>query len=1022
VARATPLQRKLLVCSTRGEGREMLRALARAEGRWVGFDVTTVRPLALEVAGPRLSSAGLVLLDEFQEQALVDELLDEALADTPEATDLATVSEGVGFRRAVRDAVSALRLAGVTPERVARAAWSSPSKRALIGRILRRHRERLRAERWVDTAAVLAAAIAAAEAGASLGAEVVLLVPGLGTRGLAGRFLATLQRRGARLLTADPVAGRAPSSVLWGEPSDAPAERPSAEGSIEAGGAGVPPGSLGFFRAAGVTEELREVLRRVLTAGVSWDEVEIVTPDPGVYGPALHGLAERLDIPVTFAVGLPVERTRPGRVIAAWMRWVQEGFPDSVLRSLLEADDLRAPHPWGDVGGARLARTLRGLRIGWGRERYLPALEQRLERLRAEGPRPRKDEGLEEAEKRHRGVLRELEALGALLGPLVASAPPVPGRLDPVQIQVSPAGLAAGLSAMLAAVTSGGTVDDTALERLGLILDRVRATLTRPTTFAAALAVLAEHLAIRVPAPRAEGRAPWGSAGGHLHLSDVEHGGLTGRRATFLVGLDSGRFPGAGGQDAILLDGERLSLAAGDLPTSADRLHERRFRMGALLARLRGPLTLSWAAWDASEGRVLSPSPLLLQMYRLAAADASAGFRDLERHVGDPVSRIPAGAADLDGEDVWLRELSRDGRLLSGETVVRAAYPELDRGLRARSARAGDPSAHQGIVRPRPALDPRTEPRPVLSSTRLERLGACPLRYFYQDVLRVAPPEDPRFDPERWLDPLARGSLLHEVYDRVLRTAARLEIGFGEAALQPEALLILREVAERTRREVPAPSEVVYRREMVELERELGSFLGMVEKDLPDWVETELRFGFFDSPHAAVEVELPGGSRILLRGAVDRVDRLPFGRLRVVDYKTGSPRRYNRASVYDEGRRLQHLLYSMVVERLLGAPVDRMEYHFPTRKGENERVPFLRSDLGEGPRLLDRLLDLAASGRFLPTEQQEDCLWCSFARICRVGEGRGGKPSSPLARWAGERFEEAPFDLLRAVRRFEGAP
>jgi len=53
----------------------------------------------------------------------------------------------------------------------------------------------------------------------------------------------------------------------------------------------------------------------------------------------------------------------------------------------------------------------------------------------------------------------------------------------------------------------------------------VAATLNRPTAFSAALATLAEHLAIRVPAPRAEGRAPWGSHGGHLHLADVEHGG-----------------------------------------------------------------------------------------------------------------------------------------------------------------------------------------------------------------------------------------------------------------------------------------------------------------------------------------------------------------------------------------------------------------------------------------------------------------------------------------------------------------
>jgi ATP-dependent helicase/nuclease subunit B len=307
----------------------------------------------------------------------------------------------------------------------------------------------------------------------------------------------------------------------------------------------------------------------------------------------------------------------------------------------------------------------------------------------------------------------------------------------------------------------------------------------------------------------------------------------------------------------------------------------------------------------------------------------------------------------------------------------------------------------------------------VFSSTRLERLGTCPLRYFWHDVLGVAPPEDPVFDPERWLDPLARGALLHEVYERVLAAAARLELGFGEPRLGEEARRILGHAAERKRGEVPPPSEVVFGREMVELERELGSFLGMLADDLPRWIETELRFGFSDSAHPAVDLPLPSGGALLLRGAIDRVDRLPSGGLRVVDYKTGSPRRYNQDSTWAGGRRLQHLLYSLVAERLLDAPVERMEYHFPTRKGENERVRFLRGSLAEGPRLLERLLDLAAAGRFLPTEDPSDCLFCSFARVCRVTEGRGGRPSSPLAEWTAARFQDEAFALLRAVRGFE---
>ena len=559
-----------------------------------------MRPLALELVGPELGEAGLGLLDEFAEQALIDELLDETLGATAETGHLLELAEGVGFRAAVREAIGALRLAGLDARRLAPVGFADPRKRDLLVALLSRFEERLAREHGVDTADVLRRAAEQVRRGAALPADLVLLVPGLGTRGLTGRFLAALEARGARRLPTDPVSGQdAPQGMLW-ETAATPSPGPTAE----------------LFRATGITEELREVLRRALALGLTWDQVEIVTPDPGVYGPALHALAQRLAIPVTFAVGLPVERTRAGRVVAAYLRWLQDGFPDRVLRRLLEAGDLTAPHPYRDVDGPRLARALRRLRVGWGRERYLPAVETAIARRREEGPRPRTDEDLEEATARHARSVRELEALHALLATILESAPPSPGRRDPHSMRVAPATIATGLARFLRMVPSGGAVDETALERLGRILDRLEATLRRETYFLAAVTVLSEHLAIRIPAPRAEGRAPWGSAGGHLHLSDVEHGGWTGRPAVFVVGLDSGRFPGQGTQDPVLLDRERAELAPRDLPGSAARLEERRFRMGALLARLRGRVTLSYAAWEPSEGRVLAPSPLLLDVCR----------------------------------------------------------------------------------------------------------------------------------------------------------------------------------------------------------------------------------------------------------------------------------------------------------------------------------------------------------------------------------------------------------------------
>ena len=69
--------------------------------------------------------------------------------------------------------------------------------------------------------------------------------------------------------------------------------------------------------------------------------------------------------------------------------------------------------------------------------------------------------------------------------------------------------------------------------------------------------------------------------------------------------------------------------------------------------------------------------------------------------------------------------------------------------------------------RHRPAPRPRSIPWPdakaVMSATRLELLAKCPFGYFLRHVLKVQPPEEVAFDRSRWLDPLQRGSLVHEI-------------------------------------------------------------------------------------------------------------------------------------------------------------------------------------------------------------------------------------------------------------------
>ncbi|MDH3270180.1 MAG: PD-(D/E)XK nuclease family protein [Gemmatimonadota bacterium] len=1024
IAKSTPVGRKLLVCPNMAAGRELLRRLSLERAGWIGFEVTTPSRLAHRMAQAGLERAGAKVLDTFDHQAVLDEALDSALA--ADRGGLGELSEGVGFREKVHGAINAMRLAPVSPRDLDEARFSQWEKKLFLLRVLQRYERLLMERRRADPAAVLLLALSALEeAGGTLppalDADSMHLTPGLKTRGLEGRLVAALGARGAKLLETDPVVGiDAPEGTLWGRTGDpSPGSCLHAVDALDAGAEVL---SIDFFSAASLDTELREVLRRVMKAGLSWDQVEIVTADPEAYGSGLHALAVRMGIPVTYAVGLPVGRTRTGRVVQAYLDWIEEGFLADPVRRLLEAGDLRPPRSRGTHAPAALARRFRSLRIGWGRQRYRSQIREALSGVDRMERRTR--ESAEGFERRSERARAELESLRSILFPALKATPSVPDRLGVAGDPVSPAELARGLGAFLRRVPRGRGPDRYAREEIGRILERIEATLTRRTEFRSSVAILRSHLDIRVRPelvgddPDGAG-APWASAGGALHLSDLEHGGYTGRRAVFLVGLDAERVPGQGGQDPVLLDSDRRVLGT-DLPTSAETLRDRIFRLAALVARLRGSVTMSYCCWQPTEARRVAPSSFLLQALRLTERDDSLTFTDLHARMGRVVSAIPpVGSASLDRDDVWMIALGSDEVMRRGVDTVRSAFPFLDSGLTALTERrTGAPGAVHGVISPRPdVLDPRRDPSAVVSASRLESLGACPLRYLHHSVLRAYPPDDPELDPDRWLDHRDRGTLLHRVYDAVLRDAKSRGVRFADRAFEVLALDALRTAIEALRHEVPIPGEGTFAREVAALRDDVRSFVRMVRAQGPEYVALEFTFGVGDEPSVPLSL---GEGTVELRGAIDRVDQDLEG-IHVVDYKTGGAFGYGSV-VFNGGRRLQHALYAHAAETRLGGDVVDGQYHFPTRKGQNQAFVYSRDALEPVGELVELMLDGLAAGHFVPTDNADDCTFCDYAPVCRARRGAYGKTESPLAAWAEEHLNtglQPAFAHLKKVRTFE---
>ncbi|MFH0911744.1 MAG: PD-(D/E)XK nuclease family protein, partial [Planctomycetota bacterium] len=480
---------------------------------------------------------------------------------------------------------------------------------------------------------------------------------------------------------------------------------------------------------------------------------------------------------------------------------------------------------------------------------------------------------------------------------------------------------------------------------------------------------------------------------GCLYVSNLARGGHSGRRHTFLLGLDDARFPGANLQDPLLLDSERARLSA-RLSTTRDAPAGKMESFRRLLARLRGEVTLCYPSRDLVEdGRELFPAGVLIHAYRILSAERAGDPSSFRQWLGDPaafVSQEASGAFDT-GE-WWLWLMLRGGGLPDAESLLGEAFPHLGRGWEARRARSSERfTAYDGHV-PEAGRehDPFQPQGPVLSASRLECLGRAPLEYFFRYVLELEPPEEYGAEPDVWLDPPQKGKILHRVFClfmKALRSRDLLpELARDEATLFD----ILEREVRRWRAALPPPREDLFDRDREELRLAARVFLIEEErfspKSRPAWFEVAAGMaraggGSALDAEAPVALALPDGRSVRVRGRIDRIDEVPGSdgpEFTVWDYKTGSLRKYREKGPFDQGRFVQPYLYLALAEALLRAKVSPRArvrdfgYIFPGRWDRGERISWPRGKLLEGRGLVSRLCDMLAAGVFPFSDCEKD--------------------------------------------------
>ena len=402
--------------------------------------------------------------------------------------------------------------------------------------------------------------------------------------------------------------------------------------------------------------------------------------------------------------------------------------------------------------------------------------------------------------------------------------------------------------------------------------------------------------------------------------------------------------------------------------------------------------------------------------------------------LGCPVSFAPTDDAHcLDMRDWWLRQLCTGEPIRDAEQHVLSCFPHLARGNEA-LRRRGSPefTSYDGYVQQAGLdLDPTGDNGPIMSSGRLETLGECPLKFFFLRGLQIELPEELELDPTRWLDPLAAGQLLHEVFERFVRELIEQNRSPRHPEDFPRLESILQSRAAEYRQWYPPPSEHVYQVQMAEFTRTIRTFL--VEEvryssetgNRPVFLEASLGMrtageGSAIDSDEPVPIPLPDGTSMRVRGRVDRIDEVSGSEQRsyvIWDYKTGSAWKYDAADPFRCGRVVQPAIYVEMVRRCLKnavqgqTQVTHFGFFFPGRRDRGRRIQWTPDGLADGSQVLARLVQIIRNGAFLATNQPQDCKYCDYARVCGNADTVSAAATDKLANADNKMLK--PFKELR---------
>ncbi len=904
-------QEKLLFVPSYYIGHQIGEYLAKTGTSWINLRITTVAGYAQKLLALHLNQDKIHLIDCHERLAIIEMLYRSDCFSTGKGSYFKGVIEKPGILKCLSNAVHEMRMAGLNHRSVDPGAFVIPEKGEELVRLLDAYDRFLKENRLIDHAGLLSLAIDRLKKENYEEKDKVIMV-------LSDFSLTCLEKDFIRLVGnknlvvighTRPEGLDLPGSFFMPvNPSEDQAIDPEKDIDLlpwlfqpETAPGPFHDGSVSIFHALGESNEVREVFRRILKEGSSLDDVEIIVTKLDPYIPLIYEIATSLGIPATFACGIPVTYTRPGKALVLYLKW-QEEFRVSDLRRLFSGGylDLDSLEIEGErVSSGRAATILRDANIGWGRDRYLSGLKSLKEGYLCKA-KEKREEGEEESAKRAELKARNVDWVGRFIEEIMATIPSTtPGET------VNTRELYTGTIDFLKKFArTAGELDISAKSRL---IDILESLMPAPSFSAPAKEVTARLTEVIKGVSVGHSNPKPGC----IHIAHYRAGGYSGRFHTFVLGLDQKKFPRMLLQDPVLLDGERQQLGCG-MALSGELLHEDLYTMVRVLGSVRGKVTLSYSCRDLRGDRESFPSSILLGAYRLITPDHDGDYRALTRFLGEPAGFIPRPEViPLNSWEWWLSQKS----VQYGSSSVLRCYPHLLEGERAESKRDTEElGEYDGWVPSSTgALDPLV-PEVVLSCSKLEALAKCPYAFFLQHVLGIEPLEEMEKDLRQWLDPRQRGELLHKVFYLLMKELkAKGELPNLEVHMGLLESIAMQEI-EHWKNQVPLASELAFNRDLLEIKLALQTFLRDEEehcKSVNPYL-FELSFGIKGDRRSEIfseeplEISLKEKRSFKLRGRIDRVDQCGANEYEVWDYKTGGTWGYKEESYLNRGRHLQH--------------------------------------------------------------------------------------------------------------------